>query len=882
MKCPIYTASRYLLFAIILVLSIAVSSVKAWADSCSSYIGNVAINEVLTTQVSGIDPFVELYVLSDITIPTGWSVTVRPNQGNGGSNAVKSVPGGFYSAGDFIVLAFASNEVKNNGNDVLLKDESGNSVYFLRFGGNRSPLDPDCDSDSVDDTRYSHSASEKDFCSIPDGSGNWMDCASGPTQGVTNSPGGGSCDLGGFEITPASTALACPSTRSPFTVRTLCADLSTTKDDYAGAVQLSTGLSGSEFYSTATGGNSISSHTFNESDNGLATLYLYHNNEEGVAVTITDSSLDPDIISTSSAIDFRAFGLVSNTTIGSPIAACEASGTYSITAFGQVEGNTGCSVIQGFSGEKNIKLWSNYVSPGSNPSNTRLNVNGVDIPVVEDEDNTVEMSFVNGVADFSLSYPDAGQVKLLFKHDEAPYNNNPHQPMQGETNIFTVIPDSFSISASTASESLHGADHNATEKAVSGSPFNLSIQAQCSDGTLTSNYQPTDVEMTLTQYLPTNGASGVLRLEGIDYVPGGEATNISALFSEGAVLDTESKYSEVGVIKMKVEDTGYFDGTIGPTIVDIGRFYPDHFSLLVGSTLSNRSDLSSCMDTFSYMGETFNVSYALEAQNSSDVRTQNYTGSFAKLDSYDLLDIDAVNGGINLTSRLVDGTTLISWSATGEASAGVASISVDLTFNRDASVDGPFNSLQIGTAPEDNDAVSLVVSSYDLDTDGDLSNDHKQVGLDTVIRYGRFVINNAFGPETDPLAMVAQTEYWDGSRFLINTDDNCIELDIETTPAGPNIAVGGGTTTLSNNSPVTGGNLGIVFEEPGAGNSGSIDVRVYDSEGAVSTGISSIPWLLYDWDGDGSYDDDPGSRTATFGRYRGHDRVIFWMEDFSE
>jgi len=39
--------------------------------------------------------------------------------------------------------------------------------------------------------------------------------------------------------------------------------------------------------------------------------------------------------------------------------------------------------------------------------------------------------------------------------------------------------------------------------------------------------------------------------------------------------------------------------------------------------------------------------------------------------------------------------------------------------------------------------------------------------------------------------------------------------------------------------------------------------------------------LLYDWDGDGDFDDDPGPRTLSFGRYRGHDKVIFWQENYS-
>ncbi|WP_250656328.1 DUF6701 domain-containing protein [Alkalimarinus coralli] len=39
-------------------------------------------------------------------------------------------------------------------------------------------------------------------------------------------------------------------------------------------------------------------------------------------------------------------------------------------------------------------------------------------------------------------------------------------------------------------------------------------------------------------------------------------------------------------------------------------------------------------------------------------------------------------------------------------------------------------------------------------------------------------------------------------------------------------------------------------------------------------------WLKYDWDGSGSISGsvDAPSATATFGRYRGHDRIIYWRE----
>ncbi|OMH38165.1 LamG domain-containing protein [Motiliproteus sp. MSK22-1] len=696
----------------------------------------------------------------------------------------------------------------------------------------------------------------------------------------------GSCRLGGFQLSPASTALACPSTRAEIGVRALCADMSTTKDDYEGTIQLSSSASsGSEFYATASGGSSISSYTFSSNENGVASVYLYHNNEEGVAVTVTDQDESPVVGETGSLTNFHAFGLIADTI--SNINACETTQDYNLKAFGQLPGDTDCDVITGFSGAKNVTLWSSYVSPASNSSDTQLLVNGAPVSAKELNAGSQPMEFIDGVAKFTVSYPDAGQVKLLFKHDETPYNSNPLQPMLGETNIFAVIPVLFGISASTASGSLHGSDHNATEKGVSGSPFNLSIQAQCADGTPTPNYQPAKAFMTLTQRWPANGASGALTLKNTPYVPGTVASNISALFSGGAVSDAASRYSEVGVFRLAVEDTGYFGRTIGITSVDIGRFYPDHFSL-EAPVLTNRSDLSSCMDTFSYMGETFNVSYFLKAQNSGGGITQNYTGSFARLDGYNSLQMGAVNdvanGGVNLTSRLAGGTTLITWPAVGDASAGIASISVDLQLNRSSSPEEPFESLDIGTAPLDGDLVTL--DNFDLDVDVNGVEESATLGR-TLVYYGRLMVKNAFGPETEDLPVVARTEYYKNGTFVINDRDNCSPIAVDILDpilgrvvSGATVSVGGGNSAVSYIEPsLLSGNLGLRFGAPGAGHAGNIRFQLSDT---ASTGISSIPWLLYDWDGDGSYNDDPGSRTATFGRYRGHDKVIFWKEAFSD
>ncbi|MGE4491833.1 MAG: DUF6701 domain-containing protein, partial [Syntrophotalea sp.] len=61
---------------------------------------------------------------------------------------------------------------------------------------------------------------------------------------------------------------------------------------------------------------------------------------------------------------------------------------------------------------------------------------------------------------------------------------------------------------------------------------------------------------------------------------------------------------------------------------------------------------------------------------------------------------------------------------------------------------------------------------------------------------------------------------------------------------------------------------GLTFSAPGS--NGYIQVRA---------DLSLLPWLRYDWDGDGAHDDDPAAR-ASFGIYKGRPAVIYMRERF--
>ena len=136
------------------------------------------------------------------------------------------------------------------------------------------------------------------------------------------------------------------------------------------------------------------------------------------------------------------------------------------------------------------------------------------------------------------------------------------------------------------------------------------------------------------------------------------------------------------------------------------------------------------------------------------------------------------------------------------------------------------------------------------------------------LRQGRWKMENAYGPETSALKMQAYPQYYSSAGvFSAHVDDQCTLVSPSPSAA---VTLGSGSTTLSVSSPLNDAeNENFSFSVPGSGNVGRVP---------VSVDLSSLPWLRYDWDGDGSALDDHPQVEAFFGQYRGHDRVIYWRE----
>lgn len=711
------------------------------------------------------------------------------------------------------------------------------------------------------------------------------------------------CSLAKFSFSVPSSGLACPQTRSTITITPLCADGSIVTD-YSGTVDLATLPSGGIFYDALTGGNVITTLTFPGTGSNQETVYLYYANENSVLIQATDTGPDPDISSTSTAIDFRAYGFWVAGNIGDQ-SSCSAA-SIQLTAFGQQDTDPGCNIIEGFSGDKDIKAWFSYSTPSIGTFFVSMDHDGGGfsdpalLPTSEPTNNSM-VTFIGGQGTFTITYPDAGAITLHLKHDTAPYDGTPYSAMLYDSPPFVIRPAQFFLRA-TKSDNI--TDINATTATglpshKAGESFNLTVQAACSDGTITPNYSPSNAEIWLERTGPTvGGGEGTLTLSNqatswttLLSAPAGW-TGVSTLFNNGLIADAGLTYSEViyneaGLFRLHIRDPDYQGAAIAEQTLNIGRFIPDHFIVAI----DDDGSLTNTCSPFTYLGEPFGyttgdhptltiLAKALGADDTDATdRTYNYTGNFNKIDlaeftlTYPVSDnITAINltstQGSHLLVDIGDGTTTLTL-------GGTAPDTDTFSYDRSLGQVAPFNpdlTISLDSIIETDDVVSALNAPLTISPSG----------LSVEQRFGRAALQNTFGPETEDQAMPLILEYFDGTTFIANPDDSCSTFYAKwpSSPPPP-------TDYTCSEDPDPGGSLEcdeVTVNDPDVryGESFPLTSPGLGHRGVLEYSLAAPTWLMFDWDNDdgnndGPYDDMP-TATATFGIYRGNDRIINWRE----
>ena len=572
-------------------------------------------------------------------------------------------------------------------------------------------------------------------------------------------------------------------------------------------------------------------------------------------------------------------------------------------AFGQslkiqaVENNNGvCTGL--FSGDVSINLSQQNATPAGT-SGLSFNVNNTSIekyPLT----TPITLNFGNNsIATIPAPlYQDAGEIRLHANY------NNAGISLNGVSNAFWVSPSYLSVTATSGTQSLNGNNASATTTHKAGENFSLYVSAYNNQDQLTPNYQPGQLQFKLTRTGPTvHGVNGLLTYVSNSALASALATStpsytdvtLPASSSAGVYGSNNANYSEVGTLNLAVRDNQYgFSGNvINASAIDIGRFTPNHFVQTIAQAGAFGSTCSS-ITPFAYSGQRDLINPAIgaiayqtlpvlliEARNKQNNITQNYyqdsegsSNDFMKLDNTHITITPPVQDSV---ATGVDGTLL----------PVSASINTGTISQNDLTVLPLTQALNAGQlhyqiSADDrmyyqrsaNSLVTPFTSSLDyfvadiVDSDGitaTTTNTFSPMGIQ--IRWARLIVENSFGPETSPLTQPLQVEYFNNGRFVVSNDDNCLTynesaITLNNISLDPALSgVDGDTGNFTN-----GRSLALFLLPPGSNNQGELRV-IYDTH----------DWLKYDWNSDGIHQENPEA-TASFGVYRGSDKVIFWRE----
>ena len=590
---------------------------------------------------------------------------------------------------------------------------------------------------------------------------------------------------------------------------------------------------------------------------------------------------------------------------------CTTSAPVTISAV-RLDNTTQACVPTFVSQTRNIDFSLSYVNPNSGTSDLTLNHGATDYTPIDDTTSqTVPISFDgSGQATFTVTYPDAGQITLNSLYTGSVGTGDAGLSMNGAESFITK-PAKLYVFADEANSSCTGSISTCSGFRAAGDTFNLKVRGACSDNSVTPNFELSGMTISHTNTAPaiSQGTLGVSTFDTLA-ADNGEATISQTVSEVGAFTFTAG-----------LPAGGYFGETIGTAALntsgEIGRFYPGHFCLSTNSIV-NRTDTdtaTSCTDGFSYLDEEFDVRFTLTAQAMNAVcsdgsSTINYDNTWSKFstpfteDTTNANELGKWNFGAvndptgtptNLNSRISINTAASSPTVFTNGQAAITSV---MNINRSGTApnytaETAFADVRVGIKPIDNDNVTMDTTDLTIGADS-----YREAG-NTALYFGRLFAENAFGTDQADvgLDMYARTEYCNAVSAGVCTDwqpkndDSCTLYNI-TPPAGVQLGADPGSIGTPGYyqrvSPTVTSSV-FNFNDSGAAasyarvhvpdtNNHSAGWRLFYTAGGnggnftipfsfpFNTDTSVHPYLLH-VDG-----------VASFGQFRGDDRIIFWRE----
>ncbi|EGQ7969672.1 MSHA biogenesis protein MshQ [Vibrio cholerae] len=547
--------------------------------------------------------------------------------------------------------------------------------------------------------------------------------------------------------------------------------------------------------------------------------------------------------------------------------------------------------------QKSVAFWSEYLNPTANNSgfqSVSVGLNGTPIGQSANNATSISLNFnQNGEASFPISYREVGSLALHARFTGS--GDEQGLLLEGEDS-FIRVPRALVLSANHSYNPTHqngqcsAEDISCNVFARADENFDLNIRAVVAapieDNDFTNNltaynYQQQNIVLQHTLVQPSAGQLGVLGVNEYTHLLGG-TTTVAQKVSEVGVFD----FSLVAPTHYLGLDLASANLPIAVTSTgSIGRFIPAYFSV---SPMSNVTLDAACKtgNAFSYLGQSFEYSNSpglyLQPKSANNADTQNYLIDpwWRYNNQWNGRTYSDSANGVNLGFDNLQ-TSPISRQALNNS--GIVLNGERVWYQKPLQPKVVFNA-----------AFNLTLSASDLtDQDGVC---YRQNASSPCLGYmfshidgamplywGKLVIQDVYGPETQALEQPIYVEHFTNNGFVRTIEDSCTALPAITgftLQSDPNnngytvlttgVAVPPQVLAEHSAANLNSGQRSIRFSAPGAGALGVID-------SVLDLNAHNLLWLAEDKDGDNNFDQTTQGR-AQFGLYRGSDRVIWWRE----
>ncbi|PSV84620.1 DUF6701 domain-containing protein [Photobacterium leiognathi] len=581
--------------------------------------------------------------------------------------------------------------------------------------------------------------------------------------------------------------------------------------------------------------------------------------------------------------------------------------------------NDEATVATGYSGNKLLSISSAFLQP-STKGNGDLELKALS----SDWQNQQEtFSFLNGVAEFSLRYPDAGIVDLkladpkcsisngcdILPSDTLPKSFADWTQLEGSVEVharpwtFAVCPknkDGDYVKADGTSSSGEGF-------VAAGDKFDVDVRpivwrsAGSETADINSLYS-NSIDLCESVITPNFFKAGApaARVElsipsdhSITPVNGkpGELQGITVKEHTETLTYADLSWSEVGSVRLQADAKApYLTMTINQGYRHLGRFYPKFLELQ-----PNSFNYPDGHNEFAYLSQPFNADLMIKAKNALGEQVENYNGFVSdfqaevSLMAYEYPSLNSLNDRFSYhhITRSTEQSFKGRWNSDIEQVWLLERKSVTKTPLTTVE-DGPWNDSNSrwgGYISSHHDPIFIRNTAKDVTDDVD----SKQVAhFETTpnLHYGRMVLSDAISMFDKPVTIPLKIEHWNGTEFVTHGDDSGSKYNsnyfckVALHPTG---AENESILTANKIDNVTLGKSDKIEAHPNLSKPDDYKkqqtrfwLRIAN-DAPVDIGCSQDnkeyqPWLTYNWRELG--DEDP-SAVVTFGVYRGNDRIVY-------